>query len=281
MIIDRAGVDVIASLSGSECRIRGCTPDPRFSRPVGHESPFLCLCKEKVTKKKAHPVLAPSAPAALRVRKSGRNFCKGHPCPLQKRRASVRAALRVVSAGLAAAVWGPEGQQQQQQQQQRCCLGGCLSGVLRGSAVAKRSRPFRPRQRLSRPVGRESLFFACAKKSNQKKAHPVLAPSAPMALWVRKSGRNFCKGHPCPLQKRRVSMRAALRVVSAGLAAAVWGPESQQPQPQPTQRWCLGGCLFGALRGSAVGRRRYRSVTRREHRQAQGAARRMRRGLSC
>ncbi|MBO9758999.1 hypothetical protein J7405_05460 [Xanthomonas phaseoli pv. manihotis] len=66
------------------------------------------MCKEKVTKKKAHPVLAPSAPAALRVRKSGRNFCKGHPCPLQKRRASMRAALRVVSAGLAAAVWGPQ-----------------------------------------------------------------------------------------------------------------------------------------------------------------------------
>ncbi|WP_161556332.1 hypothetical protein [Xanthomonas campestris] len=29
------------------------------------------------------------------------------------------------------------------------------------------------------PYGRELLFFACAKKSNQKKAHPVLAPSAP------------------------------------------------------------------------------------------------------
>ena len=28
------------------------------------------------------------------------------------------------------------------------------------------------------PYGRESLYFACAKKSNQKKAHPVLAPSA-------------------------------------------------------------------------------------------------------
>ncbi|MBO9769042.1 hypothetical protein, partial [Xanthomonas phaseoli] len=80
---------------------------------------------------------------------------------------------------------------------------------------------------LSRPVGRESLFFACAKKSNQKKAHPVLAPYAPSALRVRKSGRNFCKGHPCPLQKRRASMRAALRVVSAGLAAAVWGREVQ------------------------------------------------------
>ncbi|MEA9787480.1 hypothetical protein VDF90_09505 [Xanthomonas campestris pv. raphani] len=29
---------------------------------------------------------------------------------------------------------------------------------------------------LSRPLGRESLFFACAKKRNQKKAHPAFAP---------------------------------------------------------------------------------------------------------
>ncbi|CEI17246.1 hypothetical protein XACLG98_2520056 [Xanthomonas citri pv. citri] len=157
---------------------------------------------------------------------------------------------------------------------------------MRGGVPGQRlRRSFRLEQRLSRPVGRESLFFACAKKSNQKKAHPVLAPSAPVALRVRKSGRNFCKGHPCPLQKRRASMRAALRVVSAGPAAAVWGPESQQPQLQPQleleQRWCLGGCSFGVLRGCAVGRRRYRSVTRRGHRQAQGATRRMRRGLSC
>ncbi len=32
------------------------------------------------------------------------------------------------------------------------------------------------RQGLSRPLGRESLFFACAKKRNQKKAHPAYAP---------------------------------------------------------------------------------------------------------
>ncbi|WP_407470864.1 hypothetical protein [Xanthomonas campestris] len=31
-------------------------------------------------------------------------------------------------------------------------------------------------QGLSRPLGRESLFFACAKKRNQKKAHPAYAP---------------------------------------------------------------------------------------------------------
>ena len=39
-------------------------------------------------------------------------------------------------------------------------------------------RSFRPVQwqGLSRPLGRESLFFACAKKRNQKKAHPAFAP---------------------------------------------------------------------------------------------------------
>lgn len=31
-------------------------------------------------------------------------------------------------------------------------------------------------QGLSRPLGRESRFFACAKKRNQKKAHPAYAP---------------------------------------------------------------------------------------------------------
>ncbi|WP_172107370.1 hypothetical protein [Xanthomonas axonopodis] len=88
--------------------------------------------------------------------------------------------------------------------------------------------------KLLRPCGRESLFFACAKKSNQKKAHPVLAPCAPAALRVRKSGRNFCKEHPCPLQKRRASMRAALRVVSAGLAAAAWSPDMQTAEATAT-----------------------------------------------
>ncbi|WP_407472231.1 hypothetical protein ABFU65_21120 [Xanthomonas campestris pv. raphani] len=51
---------------------------------------------------------------------------------------------------------------------------------------------------------------------------------------MRKAGRNFCKGHPCPLQKRRASLRAALRVVSAGLAAAVWGPGKQTAQATAT-----------------------------------------------
>ncbi|TXD42417.1 hypothetical protein TR80_014395 [Xanthomonas campestris] len=43
------------------------------------------------------------------------------------------------------------------------------------------------------PYGRESLFFACAKKSNQKKAHPVLAPSALRAPGPH-AIREFFKG---------------------------------------------------------------------------------------
>ncbi|TCK50191.1 hypothetical protein C8F00_2662 [Xanthomonas vasicola] len=166
---------------------------------------------------------------------------------------------------------------------------GLGRGLSRPFGLEQRlSRSFGLGQRLSRPVGRESLFFACAKKSNQKKAHPVLAPSAPAALRVRKAGRNFCKGRPCPLQKRRASMRAALRVVSAGLAAAVWGPESKQQQQQQQQReltprrcWREGECLFGVVRRVPVGQRRCLSVVRPVRCSAQCGARCARRCLSC
>ncbi|MEA9716744.1 hypothetical protein VDR28_14655, partial [Xanthomonas campestris pv. campestris] len=50
--------------------------------------------------------------------------------------------------------------------------GGHLFALLDTLSLNSRSEV----QGLSRPLGRESLFFACAKKSNQKKAHPVLAP---------------------------------------------------------------------------------------------------------
>ncbi len=197
-----------------------------------------------------------------------------------------------------------------------CWVQGDAPRPRRSRPSRLKQRPLRPiglGQRLSRPVGRELLFFACARsalrqpqadQSNQKKAHPVLAPSAPAALRVRKSGRNFCKGHPCPLQKRRASMRAALRVVSAGLAAAVWGPkrkqhqhqhqhqqqhqhqhqhqqQQQQQQQQQPWCWCADGCLFGVLRRTAIGRPRCRSVAPRGWRAAQCGARNARRGLSC
>ena len=67
---------------------------------------------------------------------------------------------------------------------------------------------------------RESLFFACAKKSNQKKAHPGGTPALRAGS---PSPREFSEGtslcHPgnycrCPAR----IVRAALRVLPASLA---------------------------------------------------------------
>ena len=59
---------------------------------------------------------------------------------------------------------------------------------------------------VSLAAASESLFFACAKKSNPKKAHPVgrarrVAPGPRVP-------RGFSTGHPCPVEKRAASCRA-------------------------------------------------------------------------
>ena len=76
---------------------------------------------------------------------------------------------------------------------------------------------------------RESLFFACAKKSNQKKAHPGGAPYALRAAGSQadpefSEGTSMCRpGNYCRCPSRIV--RAALRVFP-GLLAAPQGPRS-------------------------------------------------------
>jgi hypothetical protein len=71
---------------------------------------------------------------------------------------------------------------------------------------------------------RESLFFACAKKSNQKKAHPGGAPSALRAADSQ-AGPEFSEGTSmCPPKTARI-VRAALRVYPS-LLAAPKGPRS-------------------------------------------------------
>ena len=71
---------------------------------------------------------------------------------------------------------------------------------------------------------RESLFFACAKKSNQKKAHPGGAPSALRAAGSQ-AGPEFSEGTSmCPPKTTRI-VRAALRVFPDMLAAPK-GPRS-------------------------------------------------------
>jgi len=61
-------------------------------------------------------------------------------------------------------------------------------------------------------LSRESLFFACAKKSNQKKAHPGVAPNA-----LRASGspalREFAEG--TSMYRPRHSNKKLTRVLRA------------------------------------------------------------------
>ncbi|MCC4595844.1 hypothetical protein LL969_09465 [Xanthomonas campestris pv. phormiicola] len=66
-------------------------------------------------------------------------------------------------------------------------------------------------QQLSRPCGRESLFFAWAKKalqqpqadqSNQKTAQPAVCPRD---ARVRAGTRHFSQAHRCACEKRRAA----------------------------------------------------------------------------
>ena len=67
-------------------------------------------------------------------------------------------------------------------------------------------------------LSRESLFFACAKKSNQKKAHPGGAPSALRAAGPQ-AGPEFSEGTSMCRPKTARIVRAALRVLPDLLAA--------------------------------------------------------------
>jgi hypothetical protein len=64
-------------------------------------------------------------------------------------------------------------------------------------------------------LARESLFFACAKKSNQKKAHPGGTPALRAGP---QSQREFSNGTSMCLPKTARIVRAALRVLPAALA---------------------------------------------------------------
>jgi len=57
-----------------------------------------------------------------------------------------------------------------------------------------------------------SLFFACTKKSDQKKCTPGAAPSA---LRVRKVRPGFARWASCPFANSRASLRATLRAIPA------------------------------------------------------------------
>ncbi|HET6784273.1 MAG TPA: hypothetical protein VFH12_10595 [Pseudoxanthomonas sp.] len=77
-------------------------------------------------------------------------------------------------------------------------------------------------------LSRESLFFACAKKSNQKKAHPGGAPSALRAAGPQ-AGPEFSEGTSMCRPKTSRIVRDALRVFP-GLLAAPQGPRGSNSQ---------------------------------------------------
>jgi hypothetical protein len=74
-------------------------------------------------------------------------------------------------------------------------------------------------------LSRESLFFAYAKKSNQKKAHPGGAPSVLRAAGPQ-AGPEFSEGTSMCHPKTSRIVRDALRVYP-GLLAAPKGPHSR------------------------------------------------------
>src|SRR5687768_14016050 len=91
------------------------------------------------------------------------------------------------------------------------------------------------------------LFFACAKKSKQKKAHPGGPPAA--AQRVRSSGGNFRAGHPAPYENGARPVRRPCGVVPAGTA----GPQGAQ-EPKRTRPHLLLLLLLGPHEARRVGR---------------------------
>ncbi|WP_226977962.1 hypothetical protein, partial [Xanthomonas sp. LMG 12461] len=81
---------------------------------------------------------------------------------------------------------------------------------------------------LSR-LARESLFFACAKKSNQKKAHPGGTPSALRAPGAQ-ADRTFFGGTSMCRRKTARILRAAPAGFSSGLLAVPHGTLNSQSQ---------------------------------------------------
>jgi len=73
----------------------------------------------------------------------------------------------------------------------------CASGALLGLPLVAG----RQRKGFRRPVAVELLFFACPKKSSQKKGHPAAAPSGHPALRVRVGLPGFAGGTSVCLQR--------------------------------------------------------------------------------
>ncbi len=107
-----------------------------------------------------------------------------------------------------------------------------MLGLCLGPLPIALAQPFRRSQSkggnrikgFRSPSGREPPFFARAKKRGPKKARPAYAPSPLRGLGPLRR-RDFSTRHPCLVEKRRASMRVALRVFPVGSVAAEGDPE--------------------------------------------------------
>ena len=155
------------------CRLekpsKGWSRIKKLSLPFGARATFLCSCKERWPKEALFnsrmagqhtPAYAPDAlraPGPLRRR----DFSTRHPCLVEKRRASLHVALRVIPTGSVATEGDPESQKLKSNSQSRLYpvtrrrfARACASyrswkkslKKMRGCA----STPFRNRRRLSR-----------------------------------------------------------------------------------------------------------------------------------
>jgi len=84
---------------------------------------------------------------------------------------------------------------------------------------------------------RGSLFFACAKKSNQKKAHPAARPPR-YALRVRSPNGHFSMAHPCANEKRRASCAPPFGYSPDG-PDALRGPGRSKAKQQQQQQLAI------------------------------------------
>ncbi len=133
------------------------------------------------------------------------------------------------------------------------------------------SLPFGARATLTSHSAVEELFFARAKKRGPKKARPAYAPSPLRGLGPLRR-RDFSTRHPCLVEKRRASMRAALRVFPTGSVAAEGDPEvkstsNSQGQSQSLHLVTLNG---GAAARAASSRLPRRASCRKQKRRPRG-----------
>ncbi|RDD81051.1 hypothetical protein DVJ77_13900 [Dyella tabacisoli] len=84
--------------------------------------------------------------------------------------------------------------------------------------------------------GLESLFFACSKKSNQKKEHPHAALSGHPALRVREAWPGFSTVHPCTGEKASTSVSMPLRALSSKPHRCKGAPKSSARPARTLER---------------------------------------------